>query len=118
MYHILQETKGPIIAIRIEGYMTSQDYKTLMPYVKNRISQYGRIRFLIELKDFKGFKIVSLLKVGFYAIKYGRRVAKKAVMTDEPWVYSWASFLSPFFKTKVRCFPTTEGEKAREWVRR
>ena len=53
MYHILPETKREIIAIRFEGYMTYQDYKTLFPYIKNRIKERGRVRFLIELNDWQ-----------------------------------------------------------------
>jgi len=118
MYNILPETKDYLIAIRVEGVMTSQDYQTLLPYLKSRIEQHGRIRVLVELKDFKGIEILGLLRTLPYVFKYGRRVQKKAILTDEPWVYRWAKLFTPFYRTKVRCFPTTEGEQARDWIRR
>jgi len=118
MYNILPETKGHIIAIRIMDYMRVQDYQTLLPHLKKRIEQHGKIRLLVELKDFNGVEILGLLKALPYALRYGKYVEKKAILTDEPWVYTWTAFLSSFSKTKVRCFPSSEGEKAREWIRK
>ena len=118
MYNILPETKNHIIAVRVEGYMRSQDYKTLLPYIKNRIEQYGKIRILVELKDFKGVEILGILRALPYALRYARHLEKKAIITDEKWVYAWSKLFSPFFKTKVRCFPSAQIEKAWEWVRK
>ena len=118
MYSILPETKDHIIVIRVVGYMGSQDYQTLLPHLKKRIGQHGKIRLLIELKDFHGIEILGLFKALPYTLKFGKHIEKKAILTDEKWIYTWTALLSPFTKTKVRCFPSTKGEEAREWVRK
>lgn len=118
MYNMLPETKGPIVAVRVVGYMTSQDYKTLLPHIKNRIAQQGKIRIIIELKDFKSIEILGILKSLPYSFKYANNIEKKAIITDENWVYTWTKIFSPFSKTKVRCFPSSQAEQAWEWVRK
>lgn len=118
MYNILPATNDHIIAVRVEGYMRSQDYQTLLPHLKRRIELRGKIRLIVELKDFKGVEIRGIFRTIPYAFKYGRHIEKKAIITDETWVYTWTNLFSPFFKTKVRCFPSTQVEQAWEWVKK
>lgn len=118
MYSILRQSKDHIIAIHIEDYMRAQDYHTLLPHLKRRIEQHGKIRLLIELEEFKGVEILGVLKALPYAFRYGKYVEKKAIITDEPWIYTWTKLLSPLSKTTVRCFPTTKAEQAWEWLRK
>jgi hypothetical protein len=118
MYNILPETKGNNIAIRVQGYMNSQDIKTLLPYLKHRIEQHGRIRILVELRNVNGIEMLAILRTLPFSFKYSKRVEKKAVVTDERWVYTWANLLSPLSKTQVRCFPNKDMEKAWDWVRK
>lgn len=117
MYNILPETKGHIIVIRIKESLTSQDHKTLLPYLKKRTEENGKIRLLIELQDFEGVEFLGLLKMLSYLLKHGKHIEKKAIITDEEWISRWTSLLSPLSKAKIRCFSTTKDEEAREWVR-
>lgn len=117
MYNILQGSQDHIIAIRIEDYVEAQDCNTLLPHLRNRIHEHGRIRLLIELKDFHGIEILSALKALPYVIRYGKHVEKKAIITDEEWICRWAKLLTSFSKTRVHCFPSTKLEQAWEWIR-
>ena len=51
MYNILPKTKGHIVAIRVEERMTSQDYRTLLPYLKSRASLGLSFRNLRNVND-------------------------------------------------------------------
>jgi hypothetical protein len=117
MYNILPESKDHIIAVRVVGYMRSQDYQTLLPHLKRRVELLGKVSLIVELKDFKGIEILGILRAIPYTFKYGKYIEKKAIITDENWVYTWTSLFSTFSKTKVRCFPSTQVEQAWEWVK-
>lgn len=118
MYHILPEVYHDIIAIRVEGSMSSQEYKTLIPHIKRRLEQQSRIRVLFELNNIEDGENLGILKIIYFSFRYNKQIEKKAIITDEKWIYTCIKILSPFFKTKVRCFPRTEVEDGWEWVRK
>ncbi len=117
MYNILPQSEGNIIGIQVKGRMRAQDYETLLPYIENMIAQHGSIRVLSDLRDYKGVEFRAILKTLPYAFKYRSKVEKKAVVTDEQWVYTWTKLLAPFFKTEIRCFPNSAIDQAWKWVR-
>lgn len=116
MYHILPESKGDVVGIRIEGYVRAEDYKTLLPFLEERIIQHGMIRVLLDLRDFKSIKLSGLVYFLPFALKYSSHIERKAIITDQHWIYAWMKFLAPFFKAQIRCFASTNLEKAWEWV--
>lgn len=116
MYTILPESTGNIIGIQVEDYMRAEDYETLLPFIETLIAQHGTIRILSDLRDYKGVEFRAVLKAFPYSFKYSANVEKKAVITDKHWIYAWTKLLAPFFKTEIRCFPSTEIDQAWEWV--
>jgi hypothetical protein len=116
MYHIFPMSEGDIIALRVEGYMRAEDYATLLPLIEKRIHQYGMIRILVDLKEFKGVEIWGIIKTLPYAFKYASHVEKKAIITDQKWIHRLTKLSTPFFKTEVRCFSIAHTEQAWEWV--
>lgn len=118
MYHILPETNENTIGILVKGWVGVQDYKTLLPYLDGILAKQGNIRILSDLRSYEGTEFRAILKVLPSVFKYASRVEKKAVITDEHWVYALTRFLAFFFKTEVRCFPSSEIEKAWEWVKK
>lgn len=118
MYHILSESHDNVIGIRIDGYMCAEDYDTLLPFLRNFIAHYGTIRIVSDLRGFKSVSFWGILKTLPFAFKYSSCVEKKAVITDQRWIYTWLRILSPFFQTDVRCFPPSKAEEAWEWARK
>ena len=116
MYNILPESQGNVIGIRVDGRMRAEDYETLLPYIEDLITQHGTIRVLSDLRDYKGVELRAVLKTLPYAFKYSSKVEKKAVITDQHWIYVWTKLLAPFFKTEVRCFSSSEIDQAWKWV--
>lgn len=118
MYHILTQSQENIIGLRIEGFLRAEDCKTLLPFIERKIIKHGAIRILSDLRDFRGIKFRGVLKAFPFAFKYSSRIDKKAVVTDQRWIYTWVKLLTPFFKTEIHCFPTLKEEEAWEWVKK
>jgi hypothetical protein len=116
MYNILPQSKENAIWIQLKGRMSAQDYETLLPYIDEIIAHHGTIRILTDLRDFEGVEFWTVLRTPPQAFKYSSKVEKKAIITDESWIYTWARLLAPFFKTEVRCFPSSKIEEAWKWV--
>lgn len=116
MYHILPESHDNVIGIRVEGYMRAEDYDTLLPFLAERCSRYEILRIVTDLREFTGVSFWGILKTLPFAFKYSSHIAKKAVITDQRWIYTWVRVLSPFVQTDVRCFPSSKVEDAWEWA--
>ena len=117
MYHILEESHGNIIGIRVQGKITAEDYATLLPFVEGLIRQHGSIRVFSDLRDYEGIELGAVLKSIPYSFKYSSRVEKKAIITEKQWIKSWTKFLSPFFHTKVKCFSFSQIDEAWNWLK-
>ncbi|OJW52702.1 MAG: hypothetical protein BGO67_09585 [Alphaproteobacteria bacterium 41-28] len=116
MYTILPESRENVIWIQVKGHMGPQDYATLFPYLDEIIARHGTIRILTDLREFQGVEFWAVLKTPPTAFKYSSKIEKKAVITDENWIYSWTKLLAPFLKTEVRCYPSSRIEEAWKWV--
>ena len=117
MYRILPKSTENIIGIRVEGRMEEEDYKGLLLFIESLIKKHGTIRILIDLRAFTGGDLQGVLKTLPY-FKYSSKVEKKALVTDQRWIYASTKLLSPFVRTEVRCFPSFEIEKAWKWVKK
>ena len=118
MYHILPQSHDNIIGIRVIDEIRSEDYETLLPFVEEMIKEHKSIRLLIDLEEFKGIQFLTVMRNVPLTFKYRNSVEKKAIITDQNWVSTWAQILSPFFQTLVRCFARENYEDAWEWIER
>ena len=118
MYHILPESEGNVIGIKIIDGLRPEDYETLFPFIDQFIAEHEMIRVLYDLRDLKHIYFRALFKVLFRRIRDASHVDKKAIVTDEQWIYILEKLSSPFFRTEVRLFPSTAVEEAWEWVKR
>jgi len=118
MYHILPESEENVIGIKVIDSLTSKDYATLLPFIDGQIQEHGIIRILSDMRELKNPDIWAGIKVTPRALRSAKFVEKEAVITDEHWLYVLYKLCGPFFKTEIRVFPSTELDKAWEWVRR
>ena len=118
MYHILPKSIDNVIGIRVEGQMRTEDYETLLPFLLSMIKKYGTIRILFDLSDLKSIQFRGILKAFSYTLKFHSKIEKKAIITNQKWIYTWAKLLAPFFKTEVRCFSKNKIEQAWTWVKK
>lgn len=118
MYHILPKTKDNVIGISIEEQIGTKEYETLLPFIESMIKKYGKIRILADLKDLKSVEFRGILKVLSFLFKFSSQIEKKAIITNQKWIYTWAKFLAFFFKTEIQCFPVRKTEQAWQWIKK
>lgn len=55
-----EEAAGKILAVRLSGKLTKQDYEHFLPEVARLIGQHGKIRILVQMHDFHGWTVGAL----------------------------------------------------------
>ena len=57
----LSETNGgKVLEIQLTGKLAKEDYEQLVPAVERLVKEHGRIRILVEMRDFHGWTAGAL----------------------------------------------------------
>jgi hypothetical protein len=114
---ISDRTEDNYIEARISDKLTEKDYEVLVPELERRIDQFGGLRLLIELHDFRGWDIGALWEDLKFDFKHYRDIDRIAIVGENRWHKTGALFARPFTGAEVRYFEKEEIDAAREWVR-
>ena len=119
---MLEVIPGPaqVLAIRISGTLTADDYDRLGNELSTKLRRHERIGVLVEMLDMDGIKPAALakdLRYAFARIGEFGRFPRVAVITHKSWVRTLASVGDAAFpKMELRTYEAGETERAMAWV--
>jgi len=105
-----------ILHVRITGKFEKEDYDIFVPVVENMIAQHGRIRILLELRDFKGWTAGAAWEDTKFGIKHFNDIEKLAILGDRKWENGMELFCKVFTTAKVKLFTPEESADAEKWL--
>jgi len=111
-----QEADGKILNVRVSGKLTKEDYERFVPEFEKLIQQHGKIRVLMRMDDFHGWKAAALWEDIKLDFKHFRDFERIAMVGDKAWEEGMAFFCKPFTTAEVRYFGHHEEDRAREWL--
>ena len=121
MYEIIKE-EGDLFALRAYGHITIKDYdyvyKELLPKLEERISKYGKINFLIDLRDVDSIAPEAWLEEFKLSIKYGNNCRRIAILGKKVWMDELLEVMIHLIKTDFKFFDAGEEKQAWEWINR
>lgn len=108
-----------MIGLKLSGTLSRAEYHEIVPYLEEKIKEYGKIRLLIELDHWKGWGAYAAFNDMFFVIKHNfqiERVAfllkseadKRAVLLARPF--------TPWSRDNTRYFGPEEVEAAWAWI--
>ncbi|MCB1562924.1 MAG: STAS/SEC14 domain-containing protein [Alphaproteobacteria bacterium] len=110
------EIQGRILHGVITGKLEKEDYDLFVPEAERLIEQYGKIRVIAELVDFKGWSAGALWEECKLAYHHLKDVERMAMVGDKTWEKGIAIFMKPFVGAKLRYFDVSERQAALEWI--
>lgn len=113
---IREEAEGKIFAIKLSGKLTKQDYQHFVPEIERRIQQHGKLRMLVEMHDFHGWKAAALWEDIKFDAKHFADIERLALVGERKWEAGMAAFCKPFTTAKVRYFDVEQYEEAVAWL--
>jgi hypothetical protein len=113
---LLEEQDGQLLHVVVSGKLDRSDYRTLAPEVERLVDEHGKLRILLEMDDFEGWKAGGLWEDVKFDIKHFNDVSRVAMVGDQAWQKWMATVCRPFTTAKVRFFPEEQMEAARSWV--
>jgi len=111
-----EESGGKLFLIRCEGSLVKADYDRLVPEFDRQTALNGKLRVLIDLTGFLGWKDGSFWDELKFDIRHFNDVERLAVVGDNKWEKLLAAFCQPFTSAEVRYFADVDAAEARQWL--
>lgn len=111
----IREIDGNLVELRAEGKLTREDYELAIPRLEVLMAGRGKLNFLVELVDFKGWEAEALWQDIRFDLKHQQQIGKTAVVghkTLEKWTTQLTDLIYP---APVKFFEDLE--LARAWLR-
>jgi hypothetical protein len=84
--------------------------------VERQIQQYGKLRILVELRDFQGWTAGALWDDVAFDFCQGKDIERLAIVGETKWQKDMGAFCKPFTAATVKCFDQGQLAAARQWL--
>lgn len=111
----IQEKENIIYSVA-ENELKDEDYERLIPLLKEKVEQYGMIRWYFEMRNFKGWSLSAMWKDLKFDAKNADKMEKVAMVGDKDWEEKLTQLMKPFTNANVKFFSLEEKEQAKAWI--
>ncbi|MDT0677512.1 STAS/SEC14 domain-containing protein [Autumnicola musiva] len=105
-----------IVYTTAEEKLTDEDYEKMIPFLQEKIKEFGKIRWYFEMRDFEGWTLSAMWKDAKFDFENNEDMQKVAMVGAEEWEKSLTQLMKPFAEADVKYFKTAESEAARKWI--
>lgn len=117
MFEIMDESTGNVLGIRAIGKIRRTDYDELTPICEDLINKEGKIRMLIDMKDFE-LEEPSAWGADFhFGHEFHKKIEKMAIVGDKRWEAWMVDFCRHFYAEEAKYFPDYDIEAAWDWLK-
>lgn len=113
---LTEKNEGKILEVRISGKLEHQDYQQFVPEFERLVQKHGKIRVLVEMVDFHGWKGAALWDDIKFDVKHFADIERLAMVGEKAWEKGMSTFCKPFTTAKIRYFDRAAIAEARAWL--
>jgi hypothetical protein len=108
--------EGKILAVKLTGKLTKEDYEQLLPEVERLVKEHGKLRMLVQMRDFHGWTAGALWQDIKFDLKHFRDIERLALVGEKAWESGMAVFCKPFTTATIRYFDESDTAQAEAWI--
>lgn len=116
MFHILPESAGDLICLKVSGKLTDADYQAFIPMAEKVIVEFGTIKFYVDMLDLDGWEWRAAWDDFAFGIKHWHDFSKLALVGDQRWEELSAKIADKITSADVRFFEQDQAAEAMAWV--
>ena len=113
---ITEEDDCKVVVVRISGKVQKEDYAKFVPEVDRLVQRHGKLRMLMEMRDFHGWTAGALWEDTKFAFHHFRSIERLAIIGEKKWQKGMATFCRPFTAAEVRYFERSQKQEAHDWL--
>lgn len=118
MFEVLPESGPDLLAIRVRGRLSREDYARLNPWLDEELVRNPRPAMLVDMRGFEGFEGPgALLDDMRSGVRHWNDLGRMALLGDHPWVAWMVSLVAPLMRAEIRYFGPDQQEAAWAWAR-
>jgi len=119
MISVTEVPETNIVALRVDGSVSADDFDRAIHQVDSAIRRHGAIRIMEQIGHPDSPPIVPTNE--WYDSSFGRSheggITHTAVISDQSCVTAFVKFFDPNLSTQIRAFKLSESDRAHDWLR-
>ena len=97
--------------------LKTEDFRQIAPQIDSLISQYGKIRLLIDASGFNGWENIAAFENHARFIKnHQKKVERIAVIAGHDWQHWLVSAVRMFLYPEIRAYDKSHESEALRWI--
>lgn len=100
--NLQEEAGGKCLLAQLSDKLKKEDYQHFMPMVERLIQQQGKLRVLVQMRDFRGWTLGALWEDIKFDLKHFGDIERVAFVGDRKWEAGMAAFCKPFTRADIR----------------
>jgi len=120
MLQFIPMSDDNILAIRVSGKLTHEDYQAFLPQLEDKINAQGKVSIFFELDNFSGWEIKAAKDDFNFALKHLSDFQQVAIVGDKVWEHWMVLMAKPFLALnngEIRYFDREDLQSAWDWLR-
>ncbi len=86
MFETIAVNAEHVVAIRISGHLTDEDYKSFLPLLKDLINREGPVSLYVDMEDFEGWDMKAAWDDVKFGITHDVDFKRIAIVVDKQWI--------------------------------
>lgn len=116
MFETIAVNADHVVAIRVSGRLTDEDYKHFLPILEDLLNREGPVSLYVDMEDFVGWEMKAAWDDLKFGITHDVDFKRIAIVGDKQWM-EWMTRLSDiFFSAEMRYFSIAEKQQAMNWL--
>lgn len=113
----IQQSDYGVVIVKVSSELTKSDVDQMQAAARVAIKQWGKIRVLVKLEDFRGWEKHPHWGDVTFIQEDGRNIEKMAIIGDESWRILMDAFVGKGFRsTVIEYFVPSEHASALKWL--
>ena len=105
-----------ILVVNLMVKFSKEDYEGFIPELESLIKAYGKMRMLVQMRDFHDWMAGALRQNVKFHLKHFRDIERLALVGEKSWEHGMAVFCKPFTVAAIRYFNHREADRATAWI--
>lgn len=117
MIELSSENRGDVIRAQVVGEVAAADWDAAAPILDRAIQQHGRIKLLLDAREFDGWQNLAAAMGHIDFVKaHHQHVDRVAVITARQWQHWLVALAKHFVSAQLKAFEPQHIEAAQNWL--
>lgn len=117
MIEFLDFNKLDLVATRVSGKITKEDFQKLKEELIKKFNMYGRLKWFYEMENFEGWELNTFFEDLSFSLRSMNKFTRVAFIGDRFIEDVMAKFYKLIAPAEVKFFDLKDRESAYEWIK-